>query len=322
MPCSPDTRGSLGSQTVFLVEDSVTAEPCVPATFDSSSERYEILAESIRYTDALVGGNGLTGTIDKTKNHLRHGVRVVTGQFSMEVGPYEVAAWKNRIQGGASVATNFEPTPFDIMIKRDKGTVIYRHCVVRAAVFSCVSSGGQEQVLRMTLDILGFEEHDADSDFPATPPTIPTNDRLYWLIGDSLMTLTPDGGSAGDLQFDQFSLRIDNGVVPLVRNNLMVTALQSRGREVTLRASTPYSSSSHSSYYIDYFKGGGNITFSHEKSNGEVPSLYDTVFTLNNLRSVRVSPSVTGPGEIPLFIDMTAHRSGTTAPYSIVSTYA
>ena len=86
MTCEPDTLGSVGVFTSMLVENSDTTDPCDVATFDANSERYEILQENIRYTDVLLGGNGLTGTIDRTGIHTRHGARVVTGQFTLEVG--------------------------------------------------------------------------------------------------------------------------------------------------------------------------------------------------------------------------------------------
>ena len=325
MPCEPQTLGSVGVFTSMLVANSDETDPCAPATFSSSSERYEILAESIRYTDILLGGNGLTGTIDRTGIHTRHGARIVTGQFTLEVGPYELANWLPRIFGNAASGTTyttqetFDLSPFDIMLKRDQGTVVYRHCGVRSAVLNAVSSvGGAEQVMRLTVDILGFEEH--DSTYPDPAPSLPTQDRLYWLIGDGQLQLTPDGGSQTEYYFDSFSLRIDNGLTPILRNFLNVTALQSRGREIMLRASTPYTANSHSALYIDFFKGSGTLSFLSSKSP-ETPAGYSTVISLNDLRSTRRTPNATGPGEVPLFIDMKAHRSGTTEPISVVNAY-
>jgi hypothetical protein len=322
MPCEPQTLGSVGVFTSMLVENSDTTDPCDVAVFDSSSERYEILSENITYTDVLLGGNGLTGTIDRTGIHTRHGARVVTGQFTLEVGPYELANWLPRIFGNNATSPyetqeTFDLLPFDIMLKRDQGTVIYRHCGVRSAVFNAAASvGGSEQVLRLTIEILGFEEHNAT--YPVAPPDLPSTDRLYWLIGDGQLQLTPSGGSQTEYYFDSFSLRIDNGLTPILRNFLNVTALQSRGREIMFRASTPYTAGSHTALYIDYFKGTGTLSFLSSKSS-ETPASYSTVITLNDLRSTRRTPNAGGPGEIPLFIDMKAHRSGTNEPISVVN---
>lgn len=319
MACEPNTLGSVGVFTSMLVENSDTSDPCTPATFNDQSERYEILAENIRYTDVLLGGSGLTGTIDRTGIHTRHGARVVTGQFTLEVGPYEIANWFPRILGGSGLSTaeTFDLNAFDIMLKRDQGTVIYRHCGVRSAVLNAASSvSGPEQVLRLTIDILGFEEHNAT--YPDPAPALPSTDRLYWLIGDGQLMLTPQGGSATEYYFDSFSLRIDNNLTPILRNFLNVTALQSRGREITLRASTPYTSASHSDLYIDYFEGNGTLQFLSTKSD-ETPVSYSTVINLNDLRSTRRTPNATGPGEIPLFLDMKAHRKGSTEPLTMTN---
>lgn len=319
MACTPDTLGSVGVFSSMLVENSNTSDPCDVAVFNANSERYEILAENIRYTDVLLGGNGLTGTIDRTGIHTRHGARVVTGQFTLEVGPYEIASWFPRILGGSELSTaeTFNLNPFDIMLKRDQGTVIYRHCGVRSAVLNAASSvSGPEQVLRLTIDILGFEEHSAT--YPDPAPVLPSTDRLYWLIGDGQLLLNPTNGSQGEYYFDSFSLRIDNNLTPILRNFLNVTALQSRGREITLRASTPYTAASHTALYIDYFEGSGILQFLASKSD-ETPLTYSTVINLNDLRSTRRTPNATGPGEIPLFLDMKAHRQGSTEPLTMTN---
>ena len=322
MPCEPQTLGSVGVFTSMLVEASDTTDPCTVATFDSSSERYEILSENIRYTDVLLGGSGLTGTIDRTGIHTRHGARVVVGQFTMEVGPYEIANWMPRIlgkSGGSPFTTQetFDLNPFDIMLKRDQGTVVYRHCGVRSAVLNASASvEGPEQVMKLTIDILGFEEHNAT--YPAAPPDLPSTDRLYWLLGDGSLKLTPTGGTQTEYYFDSFSLRIDNGLTPVLRNFLNVTALQSRGREIMLRASTPYTADSHTNLYIDYFEGEGELAFLGSK-NSETPATYNTTIELNDLRSTRRTPNAGGPGEIPLFIDMKAHRSGTNEPITVTN---
>ena len=329
MVCEPDTLGSVGVFTSMLVENSDEQDPCDVATFNASSERYEILSENVRYTDVLLGGNGFTGTIDRTGIHTRHGARIVTGQITMEVGPYELQNWLPRILGNPASGTTyttaeeFDLSPFDIMLKRDQGTVVYRHCGVRSAVLNAAASiSGPEQVMKLTLDILGFEEHDVP--YPQDPPDLPTQDRLYWLLGDGELKLTPDQGTQEEYYFDSFSLRIDNGLTPVLRNFLQVTALQSRGREIMLRASTPYTADSHTDLYIDFFKGTGILKFYGAKySNpaGEAPQSYNTEITLNDLRSIRRTPNATGPGEVPLFLDMKAHRAGTNEPISIVNAY-
>jgi hypothetical protein len=332
MTCDPllaEVRGSMGVYSAMLVEDSNT--DCTPVSFGSSSERYEILSENIRYTDILLGGEGLTGLIDTIGNHLRHGTRVVAGSITMEVGAYELDNWLPRILGNAAASTTFSTAeefdllPFDILVKRDQGVAQYRQCSVTSATFTSTASvSGQEQVVRLTMQIIGHEEHDGT--WPGTPPALPSEERLYWLLGDGKLEFTPTGGSQDEYYFDAFSLRIDNNLVPKTRNFLKVVAIQSRGRQIKLRVRSPYTASMHTNFYIDDFKGTGVLSFlggQANHNNMEVDAAYQTIFTFADLRQTRITPSTNGRGEIPLSLDMEAYRvGGTSAAEPLVVTNA
>lgn len=342
MTCDPqavNVCGSMGVYTAVLVEDSNT--DCTPVTFSNTSERYEILSENIRYTDNLLGGEGLTGTIDTIGNHLRHGTRVVAGSLVMEVGAYELDHWLPRIFGNDASGTTFETDevfnlqPFDIIIKRDQGVAQYRQCSVSSATFTSTASvSGQEQVMRMTLQIIGHEEHDTSSEnpssgWPASPPSLPTAERLYWLLGDGKLEMTPATGETGagvqvEYYFDAFSLRIDNNLVPKTRNFLKVVCIQSRGRQIRLRVRSPYTTASHANLYINDFIGSGVLSFLGGQANHnnlEVDALYTTVFSFADLRQTRITPSTNGRGEIPLNLDLEAYRTATSEPISVVNTH-
>ena len=332
MTCDPlleEVRGSMGVYTGVLVANSNA--DCTPVTFGSGAERYEILSENIRYTDILLGGEGLTGLIDTIGNHLRHGTRVVAGSITMEVGAYELDHWLPRILGnpggGGTYSTDeeFDLLPFDIIIKRDQGVAQYRQCSVSSATFTSTASvSGQEQVMRLTMQIIGHEEHDTTSAVPsagwpaeANVPALPSEERLYWLLGDGKLDMTPEGGSSDEYYFDAFSLRIDNNLVPKTRNFLKVVAVQSRGRQIRLRVRSPYTASMHSNFYIDDFKGSGTLSFlggQANHNNMEVDAQYQTIFSFADLRQTRITPSTNGRGEIPLSLDMEAYRVGGTSP--------
>lgn len=325
--CDNSTCGSLGTYSAMLVENSDTTDPCDPATFDVNSERYEILYESLQYTDVLLGGRGINGTLDKIGIHTRHGARIVTGQVVMEVGPVELDAWLPRILGNDEDPTDtfatditFDVKPFDIMLKRDLGTVIYRHCGVRSAMFSSRASiAGEEQVVRMVLDIVGYEEHDAT--YPASPPPLPSSPRLYWLIGDSQLLLDTPGDDQ-EYYFDAFNLRINNKLVVKPRNFLRATCMQAAGeRQFELRVSTPYTADSHTNLYINSFTGQGQLKFLSSKSP-ETPAAYSTTFNFPELRSTRRTPNVRGRGEIPLSLDLEAYRTSADEPLTVTNVSA
>jgi hypothetical protein len=316
----------------MLVEDSDLVD-CNPATFDANSERYEILAENVQYTDVTLGGNGLTGGIDPIFAHLRPGTRVVFGRILMEVGPTELDFWLPRILGNdPTPATDpqeyttsevFDLKPFDIMMQRDQGTVIYRHLAVQSAVLRARASiEGDEQIMQLGINVIGYEEHDGTGLWPDPEPALPTDVRLYWLLGDGTLTLDTDNPNAQEeYYFDAFNLLFNNNLQPLVRNFLRITCLQSRGRDIRLQTSTPYTSDSHSKLYINRFAGAGVLKFQGTKNlSGTAQSTYETIFTFPNLYQTRRTPQTSGPGEIPLSLDLQAYRDGANEPIVITNT--
>jgi len=309
----------------MLVENSNLVAPCPAATFSSSSERYEILNENVQYTDSTLGGSGLTGTVDPIFAHLRSGTRIVFGRILLEVGPYELSKWLPRILGNAgspptyTTGQVFNLQPFDIMMKRDKGTVIYRHCAVNRAIFSARASiDGDEQVMQLGLDIIGYQEHDAT--YPEDEPDLPSGQRLYWLLGDGKLNLP---GTGTEYYFDAFNLFIDNNLVPQTRNFLRITCLQSRGRSIRLQVSTPYTADSHTNLYINRFTGTGKLSFLGSKNLGGTDQQgYETTFDFPLLYQTRRTPSTRGHGEIPLSLDLQAYRDATNEPITITNKVA
>ena len=317
-----ETCGSIGSYFKILAEDSITTGNCDPATFDANSTRFEILDENVQYKDKLLGGNGLTGGVDPIGAHIRSGTRIVHGRILLEVGPYELDWWLPRILGNANVGDTFETDevynlmPFDLMMKRDQGTVIYRHCSVNQAVFrSRASIEGDEQIMQLGVDIIGYEEHDAT--YPVSEPTLPANDRLYWLLGDGALTL-----DSTEYYFDAFNLAINNNLLPQTRNFLNITCLQSQGRSIKLQVSTPYTSDSHTDLYISRFDGPGVLNFLGTKNLTGTPSGYVTTFTFARLIQTRQTPATRGHGEIPLSLDLEAFRTSVAEPIVVTNTIA
>lgn len=327
---------SLGAYFRMAVEPS-DLNTCVPATFDGSSERYEILSENIRYTDTVVGSNGLTGTMDRIANHLRPGTRLVFGRMVMEVGPNELSKWLPRILGntgeidGITYTTDIEHSliPFDILMQRDQGTVIYRHCVVSRAMFQGAQArqdNPEAQVIRMVLDIVGAEEHGRIGaslvQWPTPGPTLPATQRLFWLFGDSelLLQLANPPADPANLPIDQFNLLIDNNLQYKTRNNINISFMRGGERVIRLQAETPYTVLSHPELYLDRFDGTGSIKLRGDKNlAGELEEPWLTEFEFPRLYSQRVTPATRGRSEIMLTLDLTAYRTSTDEPIIITN---
>ena len=327
---NPSTCGSIGSYFKIAVEDSDVVN-YLPATFDDASERYEILNEDVQYTDLALGGNGLTGGLDPIINHLRSGTRIVYGDILLEVGPYQLQNWLPRILGNApsgttyTTAETFSLRPFDILMKRDQGTLHYRHCVVNRAVLrSRASIDGDEQIMQLLLSIIGYEEHSSTT-WPSPEPPLPSVNQLYWLHGDGKLTLPTGAASAQEeYYFDAFNLMFDNNLLPMTRNFLAITCLRSMGRRIRLQVSTPYTTSSHSKLYVSKVdRAQGVLNFLGTKNlAGTTEDPYQTTMTFPNLFQTRRTPATRGHGEIPLSVDLQAYRNGSTEPVTIVNAYS
>lgn len=347
-----DTCGAQAVNVKMAVEDSVLTGDCPPATFDASSERYEIISETIRYTDNLVGSRGLTGTIHKIKNHLRSGVRIVYGQILMEVGPYELINWMPRVLGSpASAVTGagtdasplvvtttgvFNLRPFDIMLSRDivdgsgdNVAQIYRHCGVNRAMFRTRASVGdnqEDQVMQMMLDIIGYEEHVYVDDtappyhlWPDPGPSLPTDLRLYWLHGDGRLYLDAPAAST-EYYYDALNLSINNNLRPYTRNFNRVTCLQSGGQHIRLQMPTPLElTNSYAEAYAERFEGEIDLDFLGTKNltDYDPEDKYKTLFNFPKVIQERKTPNTSGRGEIPLWLDFEAYREDTTEPITV-----
>jgi hypothetical protein len=352
-----DTCGAQAVNLKMAVEDSVLTGLCPPATFDSGSERYEPHGETLRYTENLVGGRGYTGTLHKILNHLRSGVRIVYGQVSLDVGPYELINWMPRILGspddGVAVTgagTNASPLvvttgapfnlrPFDIMLSRDvidtsddNVAAIYRHCGVNRAVLRtrAVSAGQEnqeEQTMELLLDIIGFQEHVyVDDDvangyitWPDPEPALPTTTRLYWVHGDGRLYLDAPSAST-EYHYDALNFTIDNNLQAYTRNHNHVTCLQSGGQDFRVQVPTPLKfANSWAETYAARFEGAVDLDFRGTKNLQDYSpeDLYLTLFDFPKVVQRRRTPNTGGRGEIPLWLDLEAYRESTTEPITV-----
>lgn len=327
--------GSYGTYFKMLVENSDVTDPCEVATFDNSSERYEIINEDIRYSDEVVGSAGLTGVLDPIANHLRSGTRIVSGNILMEMGPNELANWLPRIlwtdAGGTPPVVTYEIAdddsdmhPFDLMIKRDQGTVVYRHCVVVSTLFQGRQASQEDpdqQVLRVLMTIVGIEELDAT--WPDPEPALPSTQRLFWLFGDCELIMTNAlgaGSGAVNLPIDAFNLTIANRIDAKPRNNLTLTHIRSLGRTIRLQCPTPYTEDTHDHLYIERFDGAGYLQFRGDKNlAGATEEPYLTKFDFPRLYQQRRTPSTRGRGEIPLSLDLTAYRTAASKSLTVTN---
>lgn len=310
------TCGSFGVFTKMAVAPS-TGDPST-TTFGASSERYEILAENVQAVRSLVGTQGLTGNLDPIANHLREGVTYVQGSILLEMGPFELSNWLPRILrkdvevDGITYNMGDDANEFDILIKRDYGTALYKNCQVSRCLLRAASSlRGSEQVLQALITVVGKTE-DNTASWPGSEPELPTLAEPFWVIGDTTMTL-----SGTSYPIDAFNLEIDNNLQLIPRNSLSIQCIRSAGRNTRLQFPTPLTTAAYSALYQSRFDGGGVLKFDAAKNLS--PDAYYSTFTFPRLVQTRRTPATRGRTEIPLSIDLTAYRTDTDAPLAVTN---
>jgi hypothetical protein len=305
--------GSIGVNTKagFVASNAIDGALAVP------TKRMEILTENLTFTDQIVGGQGISGSVDPIDNHLREGARMVQGGFVTEIGPNELDPWINAILGNSSAdETKEKPdlVPHDITLERDLVCHAYRYCIVRSAHIQVREDieNPERQVMKMALSFLGVEEK--STTFPGAL-TLSSGNRYYWMLGDS--TFTYDGSALPLIDFD---LRIDYDIRPLFRNQLLPGCFKVQGRRIKLDVSVPFSSTSATALFGS---NGANKSAVISMGSGNLPVAaedYATTFTMASTRRISKSANTTGPGEIPLKASLQAYQSGSTAALAISNT--
>jgi hypothetical protein len=304
--------GSFGinSKLGFAASGAINAAPNAPTS------RLEILAENFNYADQLIGGRGLTGSVNEITAHLRQGQRLVNGGFVCEVGPNEIAPFIRMICGNTAADQTKEKVdhvPFDFTVERDLVDHAYRYCLPQQIVIRGRSDAEdpEGQILQMAMQFMGVEEHGAT--FPNNL-ALPDTDRLYWLIGDSKLEV----GSA-EFPVIGFDITIRYAWRPLFRNQLKPGCFRSLGRQITVEVQVPFSPASSAALFSENVETDLVLSLAADNLPEEF-SDYATVFTFPTVRRIEKNANTQGRGEIPLIATFKSYQKGSGTTMSITNT--
>jgi hypothetical protein len=285
----------------MLVEPSV-GNPST-ATFDVNSERYDFVAEDIKYREWVVGTQDIAGSLERSVAHRRTGPGLVGGRLMMHISPKELEAWIPRIflapaKVGDVWTPGYETKEFDILIQRELVTFKYANVQVASAMFRSTSDLTDEpQLVEMMLTFIGRIE--GKGEWPDPIPDAPSDDVLYWLHGDSTLTL-----NGTEYHMDAFNLLIDNRLTPLFRNSLQPVCTRSQGRIIKFNPRVPLCETNADNLYFTNFDASGQLLFSGDKNLGEDPVESLTQFDFTRLYGTKVTPQTRGRTETFLDLDL------------------
>lgn len=293
-----------GAYSRLLVEDGDGTS--TPPTFDSSSETYEFLSESLQSTQSVLDTGGIRGTRTIPKERTRLGVRAVGDTIVMNPGPADLDKWLPRIMGAAEITGsdtfNLGDSFTDFWIYLDRVTDVYYYsqCYVSRATFAAQAGG----LLTLSMDIVGTNETIGVTRLTSgnTPAIGVTTSHQPYVFHDADSGVTFAG--TGSREITDFSLSIDNMMDARFVNSVTNTSITAMDRAVTYSATMPFDSD-NLDVYRDTPRGQQAIMVFTNSGNSKA-----LTFTMASLDGADVSPIVQGKTEIMLGLQWEARGTG------------
>jgi hypothetical protein len=271
----------------------------------ATTTRFDFVVEDIGLRspqgdgEAIVGNQGITGALDLFADHIRKSVAWVQGSIVMNMSAKELDVWLPLILRGSEVSDTHFPglnsPSFDIIVKRDQGVFRYNGCQVDKFLITAEAISDQPSLVTMVISVIGKDEVQGTWPNPA-PARLATN-NLYWLMGDSTLTLNNN-----EYSFEQFNLLYDNQLTPLIRNSLRPVCIRSEGRRVQFQPRLPMCSNSLTNLYWTPLDAAGSLHFESSKNLGVSTS--ETNFQFGRLYGPKISPSTRGKSETFLQLNL------------------
>jgi hypothetical protein len=317
------TCGSFGSYTKVLVEPKGS-----PTTFDASSERYNILAETLSVKKFLQGRRQIVGDLSTYDGALRGKTYLVTGALVMNASPKNLHAWLPRAlwnapgtSGGASTYTiGNSPNDFlfDVLVSRENATFRYTDCRVARLVLRSETAAAQEEneeLVELIVYIMGVDEDpDAADDWPDPEPALQLTGAYvpyaHWETSGAFQL------DSNVTSYDEFNLDINNKLYPLFRNSKTPGCFRSTGREITLGMRTPLNSTTIAMANDIHDVGeAAQFVFTHTATPG-----CSMTINIPRVRNMYETPVTRNKGEIPMQLNLEATRiDGATPEINIIN---
>lgn len=263
--------------------------------FDTSSEPFEFISESLQMIQTHANTQGVRGTRSRLAPRTRIVTEQISGSLVLNPSVTELDRLWPRILGGATsvgVTDVADTLPeFQVMVDRVTKVFTYAGCRVSRATLS----GTQGQPLSVTLDIEGETESVGNA---GTFPAITIDTDTMFVFSD--ITLTLDSVAR---EVTTFSLVIDN-VLDTGRylNSVTRAEIPAQDRQVTLDVTIPYTTDADDLHDLAIAGIDGSLAW----ADGSTTYTFD----FGNLKSAARSPVVSGKTEILLPLTFDCYKSG------------
>lgn len=263
--------------------------------FDTSSEPYEFISESVAMVQTHANSQGIRGTRSRLADRTRIVSEAISGTILMRPTIAEIDLLLPRIFGAATVAgvTDLSNSmiEFQLMIDRVAKVYTYAGCRISRATIQG-SSGGP---IEFSLDIEAETESIGNA---GTFPSLTIDTGNMYVFSDLTLTL-----NSVATEVASFALTIDN-VLDTARymNSVTRTEIPAQDRQVTLTCQVPYTTTNVGLHDIAIAGIDGSIAM----NNGTSTYTWD----FGNLKSPANSPVVGAKNEIMLSLAFDVYKSG------------
>ena len=288
----------------------------------STTTRFDFVVEDVGLRspqgdgEAIVGNQGITGSLDLYADHIRKSIAWVQGSIVMNMSAKELDVWLPLILRGTEVSDTHSPgllsPSFNAIFKRDQGVFQYNDLQVDKFLITARAIQDEPSIVTAVISVIGKDEVQGTWPNPA-PPRLATN-NLYWLMADSTLTL-----NGNEYSFEQFNLLYDNQLTPLFRNSLRPVCIRSEGRRVQFQPQLPMCSNSLSNLYWTPLDASGSLRFQSSKNLGVSTS--ETNFQFGRLYGPKISPSTRGKSETFLQLNLGSYPGANPATDPVMKVY-
>jgi len=278
------------------------------STFDASSNPIDFIYETVGKQQRVVGGNGMMGTRSESVERARNGCYLISGRIGLQPGGVDYDHLLPRILGAAEVADVFslaEALPsYSILIDKVGSIFRFDGCKTNRAILRGTAGTGDEdqELVDLILEVMGQTETGGASWAGTIPALSTATNRAPYTFYEG--TFKVDSVS---YEIKQFALVIDNMLQPRWVNSVTPTQICPRGRKVTLITDNPFTSTEFAALYANANAIAG-MSGELKFTNGNMSA----TITMPGLQWADQTPFVKGKTEIPLALEFSVRKKGTT----------
>lgn len=270
-------------------------------TTNPVAKGYEFVNEGLVNVGSILDGSGLRGTASFRSERTREGNQVLGGPINMEPSAEEMADILPWIFSGSPSGSGTITYPFAdtiatryVTIDRVAKVFTYNGVAVNRATFS----GSEGSLLSLSLDLLALGETPANA---GSFPSVTYKNTPPFTFMESVLTILTTARLVKN-----WTLVVDNMLVPLYYNSVVPTQIKRQGRRVSFSCQNPFTSAEVDLYNQALAGGAASLELAQAGTG------YDLLFSFATLQFPRHTPAAPGRTEIPTMLQGEARMVGST----------